>query len=91
MATYHNYAIVVGRVPGDDESTSIAFEQVTEEEARRAFADAIYEMAFSYVQDNAERNRQIVESRASNIKEHGGDLGVFIDFVFASQSPINEV
>ena len=91
MAVYHNYVVVVGRIPGDDESTSIAFEQVTEEEARRAFADAIYEMAFSYEQDGAERRRQIVESRARNIKEQGGDLGVFIDYVFASESPIQEV
>ncbi len=91
MAVYHNYIVVVGRVPGDDESTSIAFEQMTAEDVRRAFADAIYEMAFSYEQDDAERSRQITESRASNIKEYGGDLGVFIDYVFASESPIQEV
>lgn len=91
MAVYHNYVVVVGRVPGDDESTSVAFEQVTAEQARRAFADAIYEMAFSYVREDEERARQIAESRASNIREQGGDLGVFIDYVFASESPIQEV
>ena len=88
MAVYHNYVVVIGRVPGDDESTLVKFEQMTDEEARSAFADEIYEMAFSYVQDPEERKRQIAESRVDNIKLHGGDLGVFIDYVLTSQSPI---
>ena len=39
MAVYHNYVVVIGRVPGDDESTLVKFEQMTDEEARSAFAD----------------------------------------------------
>ena len=64
---------------------------MTDEEARGAFADEIYEMAFSYIQDPEERKRQIAESRVDNIKLHGGDLGVFIDYVLTSQSPIEGI
>ena len=38
-----------------------------------------------------ERKRQIAESRVDNIKLHGGDLGVFIDYVLTSQSPIEGI
>ncbi len=91
MAVYHNYVVVIGRIPGDDENTTVMLEQVTAEDARRAFAVEIYERAFSYVSDSEERAKQITESRAANIRDVGGDLGVFIDSVLASQSPIEEI
>ena len=87
-AKKHASIAIIGRIPGDDNDTCIVFHDLTDEEARTAFAEDIYEMAFSHVQDEADRKRQIEEDRARCIKEHGGDLGVFIEHTLVSDSTI---
>ena len=84
----HKSIAIIGRIPGDDNDTCIVFSDMTDEEARVAFTEDIYEMAFSHVQDEADRKRQIEEDRARCIKEHGGDLGVFIEHTLVSDSTI---
>ena len=79
MAIYHNYIAIVGRIPYDDDDSCLFFNQLTEEQARIEFAKQMFEERYG---ERAEE-----EQRAA-IKEHGGDLGVYITHVLASQSPI---
>ena len=84
----HKSIAIIGRIPGDDSDTCIVFSDMTDEEARVAFTEDIYEMAFSHVQDEAQRKAEIEKDRANNIREHGGDLGVFIEHTLISDSQI---
>ena len=93
----HKSIAIVGRIPGDDNDTCIVFSDMTDEEARVAFAEDISEMAFaenicemtfSHVQDEARRKAELEKDRANNIREHGGDLGVFIEHTLVSDSQI---
>ena len=82
MAIYHNYIAVIGRIPHDDDDSCLLFQQTTEENARIEFAKQMFEERFG---DNAEQARQ------DEIKNIGGDLGVFITHVLASESPIEQL
>ena len=79
MAVYHNYLAVVGRIPYDEEDSCLFFNQLTEEQARIEFAKQMLKERYGENAETAQRNF---------IKEHGGDLGVFINYVFVSESPI---
>ena len=82
MAVYHNYIAVVGRIPHDDDDSCLLSEQLTEEQARIEFAKQMFEERFG---DAAE---QVQKDEIGNI---GGDLGVYITHVLASQSPIEQL
>ena len=82
MAVYHNYIAVVGRIPHDDDDSCLLFEQLTEEQARIEFAKQMFEERFGA---NAE------QAQKDEIERVGGDLGVYITHVLASQSPIEQL
>ena len=82
MAVYHNYIAVVGRIPHDDDDSCLLFEQLTEEQARIEFAKQMFEERFG---DGAE------QAQKDEIESIGGDLGVYITHVLASQSPIEQL
>lgn len=84
MAVYHNYIAVIGRIPFDDDDSCMIFEQKTEEEARKAFA-------FEMFRSRAVSDEQALENQQAEIKSIGGDLGVYITHVLASQSPIEQL
>ena len=79
MAIFHNYVAVVGRIPYDDDDSCMLYEQLTEEQARIEFAKQMFEERYG---EKAE------EEQKAAIAQHGGDLGVYIIHVLASQSPI---
>ena len=88
MSIHRNYWLVVGRMCGDDEDTALQFEHCTREDAINAFRDALWEddtPELSY--SNAlpgETNEQYRERVEAN-----GE-GVFINGVYASDSPIEQ-
>ena len=79
MAVYHNYLAVIGRIPYDDDDSCLFFNQLTEEQARIEFAKQMFEEQYGENAETAQRD---------SIKDHGGDLGVFINHVLVSESPI---
>lgn len=79
---YRNYWLVVGRVLGDDEDTVMKFENCTREQVVESFKESMWEMEFDYI-DSVER----AEARAQ-AELLGAE--VFINGVFASDSPIEE-
>ena len=79
MTIFHNYIAVVGRIPYDDDDSCLLYEQLTEEQARIEFAKQMFEERYG---EKAE------EEQKTAIAQHGGDLGVYITHVLASQSPI---
>lgn len=82
MSVYHNYVAVIGRIPYDDDDSCLLFEQMTEEQARIEFAKRMFEKRFG---DNAK------QAQKDEIESVGGDLGVYITHVLASQSPIEQL
>ena len=82
MAIYHNYIAVVGRIPHDDDDSCRLFEQLTEEQARIEFAKQMFEERFGDAAEQAQKDE---------IGNIGGDLGVYITHVLASQSPIEQL
>ncbi len=82
MAVYHNYIAVIGRIPHDDDDSCLLFQQMTEEQARIEFAKQMFEERFG---SNAE------QAQKDEIERVGGDLGVYITHVLASQSPIEQL
>ena len=82
MAVYHNYLAVIGRIPYDDDDSCLFFNQLTEEQARIEFAKQMFEERYG---ENAEA------AQRDSIMGYGGDLGVFITHVLASESPIESL
>ena len=90
MTSRHNHIAVIGRIPGDDDDSCKLYHDVTEPEAREAFAVDMFEDEFSHVDDAAERSRLAAEERDRSAAEYGG-LGVYITHTLASASPIEEL
>lgn len=82
MSVYHNYVAVIGRIPHDDEDSCLLFEQMTEEQARIEFAKQMFEERFGVNAKQAQKDE---------IEIVGGDLGVYITHVLASQSSIEQL
>ena len=82
MAIYYNYIAVVGRIPHDDDDSCLLFKQLTEEQARIEFAKQMFEERFGDAAEQAQKDE---------IGNIGGDLGVYITHVLASQSPIEQL
>ena len=78
------YYAVIGRIPFDDDDSCMVFEQMTEEEARKAFA-------FEMFRQKTSSDELAREEQQASIKDVGGDLGVYITHVLASQSPIEQL
>lgn len=70
---------VTGRIHGDDEDTCFTFEADFTEDARRIFADMLFNSRGWSARD-----------RVREIEEHGGDLGCYINQVLISETPIRE-
>lgn len=83
MSTYHNYVAVIGRIPFDDEDSLYLYENMTRQQAVKAFAREMYENTYAEADIEAELERCRCET--------GCDLGVFVNHVLVSQSPIEEL
>ena len=74
----YKHIVVIGRIPEDDEDSVYMFTDLTEQEARDAFVESIYEDLF-----DEEKTPEVVE-------EQWGD-SCFINCILASETPITGV
>jgi hypothetical protein len=82
MTIYYNYVLVVGRMCGDDEDSARLYEHCTEEEAVLEFKDDLWAIETEHDTDNAKAIREAADLCGE---------GVFVNHVFASASPIEEI
>lgn len=71
------YYLVTGRICGDDEDTSRRFLAESRDEAASAFEDLMWDLKGTSKEDRA--------------RLESCDMGVFINGVFASESPIEDL
>lgn len=73
--TKYKYLAVTGRIPEDDEDSVYTFENMTKDEARKAFEKALYADDYS-------------DKTPKQVRKDWG-LACYLGWVFTSDSPID--